>query len=67
HLVFQALPQGALSNANTDMKQLLGSVPALVAVKYKRVVDVLQVDYPTNYLASLFKNAGRCKDIVSKV
>lgn len=67
HLVFRALPQGALSEPNTDMKQLLNSVPALVAAKYKRVVEVIQANYPTNYLASLFKNAARCKDVVSKV
>ncbi len=67
HLVFQALPQGALSDPNTDMKQLVGAVPGLVAEKYKRVVQVVEANYPTNYLASLFKNAGRCKDVVSKV
>ncbi len=67
HLVFQALPKGALNDPTTDMQQLLASVPALVEEKYKRVAEVIQADYPTNYLASLFKNAGRCKDVVSKV
>lgn len=67
HAVFRALPHGALSDSNTDMNQLLGSVPALVEAKYKRVVVVIGAIYPTNYLASLFKNAGRCKDVASKL
>lgn len=67
HLVFRALPHGALSGSNTDMNQLLDSVPALVAEKYKRVLEVIEANYPTNYLASLFKNAGRCKDVASKL
>jgi len=67
HLVFRALPDGTLSDPNTDMNQLLGSVPALVGEKYQRVAELIEADYPTNYLASLFKNGGRCREVVSKV
>lgn len=67
HLVFQALPPGALDDPGTDMEPVLSSIPALVAEKYKRVVQVIQTSYPTNYLASLFKNAARCRDVVNKV
>lgn len=67
YLVFRALPQDALSDASTDMQQLLASVPALVAQKYKRVAEVVQASYPTNYLASLFKNAARCRDVASQI
>lgn len=66
HLVFQALPKGSLENPSTDMTKLIGTVPALVAQKYKSVVAVVEADYPDNYLASLFKNAARCKDVVLK-
>lgn len=65
HLVFQALPSGALESPDTDMGKLLEQVPGLVSEKYARVVDVVQDKYPTNYLASLFKNATRCKDLVN--
>lgn len=67
HLVFQALPKDALNDPSTNMEDLLDSVPALVEQMYKRVVEVVTASYPTNYLASLFKNASRCKDIASKV
>jgi hypothetical protein len=67
HLVFRDLPYGALADPTTDMNQLLASVPALVAMKYKGVSEVIEANYPTNYLASLFKNASRCKEVVSNV
>ena len=67
HMVFQKLPYGALTDTNTDMNKLLASVAILTAEKYKRVAEVIQADYPANYLASLFKNASRCKDIVSRL
>ena len=66
HLVYQALRGGSLSNQQTDMDALLPTVSTLVADKYQAVVDVIEACYPTNYLASLFKNASRCRDIASR-
>jgi hypothetical protein len=67
YLVFRALPDDALSSPAPDMSQALASVPTLVAVQYKRVAEVIAANYPTNYLASLFKNASRCREVVSQV
>ncbi len=67
HLVYQALPPGALRQPTTDMTVLLADIPNLVGEKYRRVVEIVEADYPTNYLASLFKNASRCRDIAHKV
>lgn len=67
HLVFRTLPHDALTQTGTDLEQLLASVSSITAEKYKRVAEVVHADYPTNYLASLFKNASRCRDIVSRV
>lgn len=64
HLVFQALPSGALTNPEAVMDELLKLVPGLVAEKYSRLSELVQEKYPANYLASLFKNAARCKDLV---
>lgn len=66
HLVYQALPAGSLINPQTDMSVLLLTVPKLVAEKYQAVVDVIEQHYQANYLASLFKNASRCRDIAGK-
>jgi hypothetical protein len=49
------------------MSALLAEIPNLVAEKCERVVDIVEADYPANYLASLAKNASRCRDIASKV
>jgi hypothetical protein len=49
------------------MSALLAQIPSLVAEKYERVIEVVEADYPANYLASLFKNASRCRDIAGKV
>jgi hypothetical protein len=67
HLVYQGLPAGSLTNQATDMTTLFSPVPGLVAEKYGAVVDVIEQNYPTNYLASLFKNASRCREVVSKI
>jgi AIPR protein len=67
HLVYRALPAGTLGQPATDMVALLASIPTLVSENYKRLVEIVEADYPTNYLASLFKNASRCRDIVAKV
>jgi hypothetical protein len=67
YLVFQALPNEALSDPNADMEPILDPVSSLVAEKYEGVIKVVQEHYPANYLASLFKNAARCKDLVNKV
>jgi hypothetical protein len=64
HLVFLALPPGVLDNPETDMNDLLKLVPDLVAEKYVRLSEVVEEKYPANYLASLFKNATRCKILV---
>jgi hypothetical protein len=66
YLVFQSLPPDALTDPNADLEQSLALVPSLAVEKYKRVTEVVEEIYPANYLASLFKNAGRCKDLVSK-
>jgi hypothetical protein len=67
HLVFQGLPPGAISNPTTDMDALLKQVPVRVADRYTRMVAAVEANYQTNYLASLFKNASRCRDLAAKI
>ena len=68
HIVFQQLPPGVLSTgSDADFADALAGVPALVDNAYPATVQVIEEDYPTNYLASLFKNASRCKDVADRV
>lgn len=68
HIVFQELPPGVLSTASDDdFADALVGVSATVGQVYLATVQVINKDYPGNYLASLFKNASRCKDVAEQV
>ncbi len=68
HIVFQQLPPGVLlTGSEGDFAAALASVPAIVSTVYPATVQLINEDYPANYLASLFKNASRCKDVASRV
>lgn len=68
HMVFQQLAPGVpTTESESDFAAALGAVPSLVNRIYPATVEAINEDYPTNYLASLFKNASRCKDVVSRV
>ncbi len=66
HQVFQRLSPGSLTDSAVDLPTVLAGVPALVASTYAVTVDVIDKYYQNNYLASLFKNASRCKDVVQR-
>lgn len=67
HQVFQRLAPGALREPNVDLDTTLTGVPDLVDCIYDATVNVINAHYNTNYLASLFKNATRCRDVVKRV
>lgn len=67
HQVFQDLSDGALTNPDVDFADVLSRVPAFVTKNYSATADVINSEYASNYLASLFKNATRCRDIVMTV
>lgn len=64
HLVFQNLRERVMAGDGNSFDQVVSEVPALVSHYYARLVQVIAADYPTNYLASLFKNANRCQEVV---
>lgn len=55
---------GALTDPNVEWDAELAGIPDLVSSSYAATVNVINTHYNTNYLASLFKNATRCKDVV---
>lgn len=68
HIVFQQLPPSVISTAtDSEFGQALAGVPAIVSAVYAATIQVVNDEYPANYLASLFKNASRCKDIATHV
>jgi len=67
HAVFTALPDGALDGDDAGFVAGKALVPDLTRRANLGVQQIVEQDYPNNYLASLFKNASRCRDVVSKL
>ncbi|MBF4633473.1 AIPR family protein [Agreia pratensis] len=65
HLAFQVFGPATLAADETKFKAELQGLPDLVSRVYSATVDVIARDFPENYLASLFKNATRCREIVT--
>jgi hypothetical protein len=67
HAVFQALPQKALDDHDADFSAVKVTVPDLTRRALTEMRTIVDSDYASNYLASLFKNASRCKDVIAKL
>jgi hypothetical protein len=66
--VFQQLSPGLLtSDSETDFAAALDTVRDLIGRVYTATIEAIDEEYSTNYLASLFKNGSRCKDVASQV
>ena len=64
HLVFQDLGIRVTEGDETAFESAVKDVPSLVESNYAKLVSVVNNGYASNYLASLFKNATRCADLV---
>lgn len=64
HLVFQDLGAQLGDGGEVGLLSALTDVPQLVVSNYAKLVSVIHEGYEGNYLASLFKNAARCGDVV---
>lgn len=64
HLVFQDLGARVAAGDESAFGDVLADVPGLVAAYYTKLVTVIEHGYAANYLASLFKNANRCGEVV---
>lgn len=65
HLVFTGLSPHVNAGTEEEFKETLAKVPALVRAHYETLVTVINDSYANNYLASLFKNAARCAEVVA--
>lgn len=64
YLAFSRLPDGALAQQDAiDVDSIQSATEAVL----EKMLDVMTEDYSTNYLASLFKNASKCKEVVKSV
>lgn len=65
HAVFRTL---SVTTPDTgDLADITASVPSLTRRALSEVRTIVEHDYPANYLASLFKNASRCRDVIDNL
>lgn len=67
HLVFQALGVASVRSPSSDLDEVLARVPSLTSSVYSTLITVIESDFQENYVASLFKNATRCRAIANSV
>lgn len=67
HLAYQVIGPAVMSGGEPQFRSALDALPQAVNEIYDKVVDVVMNDFPDNYLASLFKNASRCREIAEAV
>ena len=65
--VFQRLQPGWMANPALDITASLAEIPDLTTRIYAATVDAVNKHFQSNYVASLFKNASRCGEVVSYV
>ncbi|STY68052.1 AIPR family protein [Micrococcus luteus] len=67
HIVFQNLPEDTLTGSDEDFAQGVGLIPDTTKKAFKVLRAIVASKYADNYLASLFKNAARCRAIAEEV
>lgn len=65
HLVFKRLDPGLLLDPSLSID--LAAVKADVGAVHQAVCDKVDCDYEANYLASLFKNVAKCRDVAAGI
>ena len=63
HMVFEGLDRTWPESSDIDFNHTLDVVESLVNSIYSSLVDLVDEQYEGNYLASLFKNATKCRAI----
>lgn len=66
HLVFRAIPSSWATADDGSFSTILSSGAGETGRVLAAVTQIIATDYAANYLASLFKNASRCRDVATK-
>jgi hypothetical protein len=67
HLVFRMLELDRVDDPEFDWEMQVSKVTSLVKGILPLLIKSVETMYGNNYITSLFKNAGRCRDIVQRV
>jgi hypothetical protein len=66
HLVFRGLPVGDFASTDLDFEELKRGLQGATTDTLDKVTELVELHYPNNYVASLFKNATRCRYIADE-
>ncbi|WP_241191739.1 AIPR family protein [Streptomyces sp. ADI97-07] len=66
-LVFNQLNLAQVSNPNYDWELDLARVHSVTGAVLEALIAAVENQYPTSYLAPLFKNTTKCRDLVGQV
>lgn len=67
HLVFRQLDLSIIDDPEADWDGEIAEIESKVDELLDELVTQVEVEYPNNYITSLFKNRGRCVDLVDRV
>jgi hypothetical protein len=65
--VFRYMPLGNLDDPRKDLQDLLNLVPETTTRAIDTTAKAINEKYPDSYLANLFKNTKKCKDVEESV
>lgn len=67
HLVFEKMSVEHYSEPDLDLTDDLAKVTAIIPILLDRLTQGVEDKYGSNYVASLFKNATKCRDLVKAI
>ncbi|MEU6171026.1 AIPR family protein [Streptantibioticus parmotrematis] len=66
-LVFNQLRLDKVNDVHYDWSKEITRLDKVTSVTLKHLTEVIETTYSNNYLAPLFKNTAKCRDLVSQV
>lgn len=67
HLVFRELDLTIIDDPDADWDGQMSTIESRADELLDELVRQVEAEYPNNYITSLFKNRGRCVDLVDRV
>jgi hypothetical protein len=67
HLAFRKLDLAAIDDPDTDWSAVIAGVPSATDALLDLLISRVESEYTGNYITSLFKNAGKCGNLVDLV
>ena len=67
HIVFSGLPAAWRAEPQDVFDEMMATLPGRTKETYELVIDLVDEKFEGNYLASLFKNGSKCRELAAGV